>query len=253
MTEKAKLNILLDSQVQGYDWTQSMVFPQPFLQWLQGDQVLNIFPGNKYYKDFPEMVSFIENECQEAIALDVDADMMRFASDHVTLDGFYLEMGVARGNTINFMAALNAKKTIYGFDSFEGLPEDWDQGYKTTPKGTFGFKAPQMTPAVLHNVKLIKGLFKDTLGPFKSKILKEEPIAFLHVDCDIYSSTCDILNALGDNLITGSIILFDEYYNYPSFREHEYKAFNEFLQSTGKKAKLIAFNQYSLQVVAQII
>jgi hypothetical protein len=39
-----------------------------------------------------------------------------------------MEFGVSRGVTINFLAALNPMKKIYGFDSFEGNPEDWDLG-----------------------------------------------------------------------------------------------------------------------------
>lgn len=246
-------NIKMDSQVDGYDWHQSVVVPNATGEWFKGQQVLNFFPRDKYYKDFPEMISFVEKEFKDAAVFDTDADLMRFASDKVNFPGLYLEFGVARGNTINFIAALNSKKKIYGFDSFEGLPEEWHRGDIAIPKGSFGFKSREMTPAVLHNVTLIKGLFNDSLPEFKTKILKDQPIAFIHVDCDIYSSTCDIFNFVGDNIVSGTIIIFDEYYNYSSFREHEYKAFHEFLQRSGKKAKIIGFNQYFEQAVAQIL
>jgi tRNA G46 methylase TrmB len=52
-------------------------------------------------------------------------------------NGYFLEMGVGMGRTINFMAALNPTKTIYGFDWFEGLPEDWDKGDHIIQQGTF--------------------------------------------------------------------------------------------------------------------
>lgn len=243
----------LSTEVSGFDWRQAVSMPDATGEWYEGKQVLGFFPRDKNYKDTPGMEKFVEKEFKGAVALDTDAEIMKLASDSVRLHGFYLEMGVARGNTINFIAALNSKKKIYGFDSFEGLPEDWNRGDFVIPKGSFGFKSPEMTPAVLHNVSLIKGLFKNTLPEFKDKVLKDQPIAFLHVDSDIYSSACDIFKYLGDNIVRGSIIIFDEYYNYDSFKDHEYKAFNEFLKKSKKKAEIIAYNQNFEQVVAKII
>jgi predicted O-methyltransferase YrrM len=74
-------------------------------------------------------------------------------------------------------------------------------------------------------VELYGGLFKDTLTTFKKEILQKTPISFLHVDCDIYSSTKDMFEALGDNIVPGTIMVFDELYNYPGFDKHEWKAF----------------------------
>jgi hypothetical protein len=51
----------------------------------------------------------------------------------------------------------------------------------------------------------------------------------MHIDCDIYSSTVDILQGVGDLLQAGTIILFDEYFNYPEWRRHEFKAWQEFV------------------------
>lgn len=162
-------------------------------------------------------------------------------------------MGVCTGRTINFIAALNPEKVIYGFDSFEGLPETWLREDVYIPKGTFAFKEKDTLPPVLHNVRLIKGLFKDTLPTFKKTILNDKPIAFLHVDCDIYSSTKDIFDILGTNIVPGTIIVFDEFYNYPGSENHEFKAFQEFIQKSGKKARYIAFNQYFEQAAVKII
>ena len=58
-------------------------------------------------------------------------------------------------------------RTIYGFDSFEGLPSDWVRTDVAVPEKTFAFKNPQMLPAVLHNVRLVKGMFEETLPKFK--------------------------------------------------------------------------------------
>ena len=71
-----------------------------------------------------------------------------------------------------------------------------------------------MLPPVLNNVALVKGLFKYTLHFYKENFLLEKPIAFIHVDCDIYSSTYEGLFILGSNIVEGTILVFDELYNY---------------------------------------
>lgn len=161
-------------------------------------------------------------------------------------------MGVCTGKTINFIAALNPTKTIYGFDSFEGLPEDWVRKDKVMKKGTFGYKKRNFIPPVLNNVKLYQGWFKDSLPLFVKNILKNAPIAFLHVDSDIYSSAHEALEIFKDNIVPGTIIVFDEFYNYPGFENHEWKAFQEFLKSTGWKAQYLAYNKNHEQVAVKI-
>ena len=76
------------------------------------------------------------------------------------IDGSILEFGVYRGGTINLLADKFKNQTLYGFDSFEGLPEDWnmndhpEKGY--IEKERFALDS---LPEVLNNVELIKGWF----------------------------------------------------------------------------------------------
>jgi len=132
--------------------------------------------------------------------------------------GYILEFGVFRGTSINFMASLT-NETIYGFDSFEGLPEDW------IPKRSKGYFAMDKLPAVASNVKLIVGWFKDTIPEWK--VNHTGNIGFIHVDCDLYSSTKTIFDELNSQIIPGTIIAFDELLNYREWLEHEWKALNE--------------------------
>lgn len=72
------------------------------------------------------------------------------------------------------------------------------------------------------------------IGPFTETLLgflaaNADPVAFAHIDCDLCSSTRTVLDLLGDRLIAGSVVVFDEYFNYPSWRRHEFKAFREFV------------------------
>ena len=107
-------------------------------------------------------------------------------------------------------------------------------------------------PPVLHNVTLVKGMFHETLPQFKKRVLESTPIAFLHVDCDIYASTKEIFCQLADNIVSGTVIVFDEFYNYPGAEEQEFRALQEFLDRTGKKPVYLAYNQYFEQAVVQI-
>nr|VFJ58555.1 MAG: Methyltransferase domain-containing protein [Candidatus Kentron sp. DK] len=141
----------------------------------------------------------------------------------VTIDGLFLEFGVASGRTINHIAS-KIKTKVYGFDSFEGLPETWRTGFK---KGTFVGKIPD----VAENVELIVGMFEVTLPYFAMNTT--ENVTFLHVDCDLYSSAKTIFDNLEGKIVPGTVILFDEYLNYPGWKFGEYKAFHEFIKSAG--------------------
>ena len=150
-------------------------------------------------------------------------------------EGLYLEFGVWQGYSINHFSSRLANKTFYGFDSFEGLKEDW-KGFSLA-KGHFstGGRLPPVQP----NVKLIKGWFDETLPGFLME--KKGNVSFVHVDCDTYESTKFVLEALRPRIFPGTYILFDEYIGYPNWEIGEYKAFQEFIADTGLKYRYIAF------------
>ena len=80
-----------------------------------------------------------------------------------------------------------------------------------------------------------------------------DPIAFLHVDCDLYSSTVTIFELLGKRLQPGSIILFDEYYNFHRWQQHEFKAFQEFVEKSGLTYEYIAYSVTGQQVAVRVL
>ena len=234
------------------NWDKYLVTPSTDDWWWEGNQVLNFYPCDKDYRDNPVAEAFVHQYFSNAQVFNTDAALLKYGSDQVSIDGVYLEMGVCTGRTINFIAALNPEKRIYGFDSFEGFPEAWNRDDIDIPKGTFAFKDSSAIPPVLHNVRLIKGLFSKTLPEFKDKILDDQPIAFLHIDCDLYSSTKEVFDIFGDHLVPGSIIVFDEFYNYQGSENHEFRAFQEFLNKSRKQARYIAYNQYFEQAAVLI-
>jgi hypothetical protein len=142
--------------------------------------------------------------------------------------GLYLEFGVERGTSANFIARLIGAGTeptlLHAFDSFEGLPESWDGTFETRGKFTVGGKIPRL----LANVEIHKGWFENTLPGFRAGH-EGSTISLLHIDCDLYSSTRTVLEQLGDLLLPGSIVVFDEYLNYHGWKNHEFKAWQEFV------------------------
>jgi|GEM_PF-923966 len=165
---------------------------------------------------------------------DNDLALLSKALELAHPNGLFLEFGVASGRTISHMGRNTPQTHFYGFDSFEGLPEAWRSGFD---KGAF---AQGSLPIVPPNVTLIKGWFDDTLPAFL-RDRPQTPLSLLHVDCDLYSSTKTILANLKDRIVPGTLIVFDEYWNYPGWRDHEFKAFEELLAETGMRAKPFGF------------
>src|SRR5262249_28322952 len=136
---------------------------------------------------------------------------------HVPLEpGLILECGVFEGASITKIAKRYPDRTVFGFDSFEGLPEDWVRAHDYYPKGFFGTNGE--LPAVPSNVRLVKGWFADTLPKFREDN-EGRKISLLHVDCDLYSSTKCIFDHLGPLFQGGMILVFDELVNYPGFED----------------------------------
>jgi hypothetical protein len=161
------------------------------------------------------------------------------------LDGLYCEFGVAQGASINFIADLAPSKTIHGFDSFEGLPESWRDGFG---KGVFAIAG---LPQVRKNVVLHKGWFDKTVPEFHGET--SQPIAFVHMDADLYSSTTTVLEGMGDRLVPGTVIQFDEFFNYPGWKNGEFKAFSELVDHRSLTFSYIGYadQQVALTITAK--
>ncbi len=158
--------------------------------------------------------------------------------------GLVCEFGVFKGRSINFIASKLQQHTVHGFDSFEGLPEDWTDGL---PRGAFKVDA---LPQVASNVTLIKGWFDKTLVPF----IESHPgdALFLHVDSDLYSSAKTIFDTFAPRIKAGTIIAFDEYFNYPGWQYGEFKAFQESVAKYGWQYKYLGYTPRTEQVALQI-
>lgn len=170
-------------------------------------------------------------------------DYLKFCIAQADIKGLWLEFGVGSGKTLSFIAQQKPDQVIYGFDSFKGLPEDWriddDTIYRQSKYSLNG-----IAPSLPHkNITLVNGYFNETLEQFVK--CNNEPCSFIHIDCDLYSSTIYVLMILfnAGKIIKGTVILFDELYNYKYYEQHEFRALNEFLQNTGIKYAWIAHTE----------
>lgn len=162
--------------------------------------------------------------------------------------GLWLEFGVFRGHTINYLA-LAYNGTVVGFDSFKGLPEQWRPAIGAlkgaTQKGSFNLNG--RLPKVKANVRLIKGLFEDTLPRFVQQLNHSRYVSLLHVDCDLYSSSKTVLKHVGPLLRPGSVVVFDELIHYVEYRNHELKALYELLAESGAQVEVLGFSGTHVQ------
>ena len=157
-------------------------------------------------------------------------------------NGLWCEFGVYRGETINFIAGFAPEK-VHGFDSFEGLPEDWRPNHK---KGHFKVQRPN----VRGNVELHPGWFDQSLLVFQQR--HQGPLEFGHVDADLYSSTKTILEVFNHRIVPGTVLVFDEFLNYPGWREGEHRAFEEFCALVGLEYEVIGYVPRSEQIALKI-
>jgi hypothetical protein len=190
-----------------------------------------------------ETLDFLQAHMPRALAFDTQKELMADALKRMTLEGLILEFGVNQGGSVSFIARAVGTRTVDGFDSFEGLPEAWEGN--AMPAGDLSNRGK--LPRVPSNVRLHAGWFSDSLPRF----LAAHPgqVAFLHVDSDIYSSAATIFEHLESRIGPGTVIVFDEYFNYPSWKTHEHRAFQEFLERTGLACEYVSYSFQQVGVV----
>lgn len=163
------------------------------------------------------------------------------------LDGDVLEFGVAGGRSLAQFGELLPDRRIFGFDSFEGLPEDWALNIK---KGAYAIPAEKMK-RVPANATLVVGWFEDSLPKFLETYTGS--VALVHIDCDLYSSTATVLRNLAPLLRPGCVIEFDEYMNYGAWRDHEFKAWQELVASRGVRYEYVGYTRRGKPCAVRIL
>ncbi|MES1219974.1 MAG: class I SAM-dependent methyltransferase, partial [Bacteroidota bacterium] len=152
----------------------------------------------------------------------------------------YMEFGVASGASFRWwLSNLKHKdSTFYGFDTFEGLPENWGLFFK---KGDMSHQVAEINDS---RHQFIKGLFQETLGSFikeNAAELNSEKRKIVHLDADLFTATLFVLTQLAPYFHKGDILIFDEF----SVPDHEFFALDIFQKSYYVKLKpLTAINNF---------
>jgi predicted O-methyltransferase YrrM len=188
-----------------------------------------------------ESADYIARAMTTALAILSREGVWDFAIRNARREGLWLEFGVFKGYSINYLARATSN-TVYGFDSFQGLQEDWTGvGHK---KGTFDLSG--RLPRVVRNVKLVPGWFRDTLPRFLAE--HADPVSLLHLDCDTYEATAEVLGLVKSRLTPSTVVVLDDYHGFWGYREGQFKAWSEFVQAERLSYRYSAFNRKAVVI-----
>lgn len=195
-----------------------------------------------YRPDYSEFVEHMIGAIRRAPYHYMDVYGLRGGLACASSSGLWLEFGVFKGNTIQRIARVIGNRTaghnetvIYGFDSFQGLPEAWRVStptltYKYLRYGAFNIGGRPPFKAT-ERIKWVIGLFNATLTPFLDAHASQ-PVSMVHIDSDLYSAASYVLRTLDERglLRSGVVLIFDELFNFPGFERHEILALWELLR-----------------------
>ena len=142
----------------------------------------------------------------------------------------WAEFGVGYGNSARqLLHRLGDEGKLFLFDSWKGIPTEWDLGCGMVNEvGCYRSPKPDIKD---RRAVFVDGWFKDTL-PFQFP----EPLGLVHFDCDVYESTRDALWGIADYVQAGTVLIFDEIQGYKNYKNHEWRALNEWLKRFGWSA-----------------
>jgi hypothetical protein len=232
-----------------------------------------------------ELVAWTRPDCHDLYTLQImpvatrvgkRGRMIRFSVNHAWPvlkqypNAHFLEFGVHEAKDICRISEFVREKElksklkrgsvrIHGFDSFEGLPEDWDNGQRSEDGNLLyhagKFDLGKVVPALsgvrdelklmhpeIENVELHQGWFEDTVPAFFDR--HSAPVAFVHADADLYGSTMTFLEEMCRRqlLVKGTVITFDEFSNFENWKEGEYLAWTQIVERYHLKFRYICYH-----------
>ena len=154
----------------------------------------------------------------------------------------FYEFGVWRAESFKYLIKTFGKG--YGFDTFDGLPENWHKEKAGT------YSSDGNIPKIKGG-KFIVGNFEKTLpGFFK----RNRPMAsIINFDADLYSSTICALNFAKPVIDQHTILIFDEFLMNQNWEQDEYRALEEFCLNNKYSYEVLALSFFTKQVAIKII
>ena len=198
---------------------------------------------------------------------------------HNNIDGVIIECGVESGKFehiwINELIKQNAVRDIYLYDTFAGLVEptehdytckdttfysmNKDQVYNMWKRNTINATTNRWCYTPLEKVQdrlkstgypqdRLHYIVGDVMETLKDKNNIPEKIAILRLDTDWYESSKFELEQLYDNVVTGGVIIFDDYYHW----EGQRKATDEFFSSRDIKYDFVNIGNRKTSAIIKI-
>ena len=156
-------------------------------------------------------------------------------------DRSFYEFGVWMGDSFKYIVPSFAGG--FGFDSFQGLPEDWG----VVPRGTYSSRG--RVPDI-ENAKFVVGEFAGTLPAFFDS--KRPMAGLINFDADLYSSTITALSNARPVIDQQTTLVFDEFIVNNKWEQDEFKALNEFCEANGFTYEVVAVSLFTKQVVCRL-
>jgi hypothetical protein len=160
----------------------------------------------------------------------------------------YLEFGVSKGESLKYWTDIhkNPESCFFGFDTFFGLPEEWDVFTTTVDKNAFSMdgKPPEIND---ERNTFVKGLFQDTLPEFLDNFEPRGRLV-MHNDADLYTSTLYCLCECNDIIKPGTIVMFDEFTSVV----HEFRAWEDYCASYRRDYVVLAATKGDFDYFSQI-
>jgi hypothetical protein len=178
----------------------------------------------------------------DGLGLSIKEAKKRFPSRNLVL-----EFGVYKGGMINYQARKFPELNFVGFDSFEGLQEQWSG---MAPEKTFDLGGK--LPRVRRNVGLVKGWFAESGPRWKMQNPASGIPLLVHVDCDTYGATVDVLEFCAEYVENGLLIHFDDYFGFPDWRTGGFKALAEMSERKRWRLTFLSYGTKEVAVLAEV-
>ncbi len=163
----------------------------------------------------------------------------------------YLEFGVYKGNSINFWRKMNKlpESRFYGFDSFEGLPIDWEKFFGRMKKDHFDVGG-QTPPTGDPRCRFIKGWFQQTVDGFLADFQSNGQLV-INIDSDLYESCLYVLTRLDHWITPGTIIFLDDF----SSVQNDFSALHDYCRAYMRNYEVLGsggpyLNRIAIRMVA---
>jgi hypothetical protein len=212
--------------------------PESVPMLMRKDAVLDSF--NYAKENMKDAYSFLDRF--EGLSLSIEEAKRRFPSRKLVM-----EFGVYKGGMINYQARKFPELNFVGFDSFEGLQGQWSG---MAPEKTFDLGGK--LPRVRSNVELMKGWFAESGPRWKAEHPGSDVPLLVHIDCDTYAATVDVLEFCSDYIEHGLVIHFDDYFGFPNWRTGGFKALKEMSEQRRWRLTYLSYGTKEAAVLVEM-